>query len=65
MGEAILLLRLGDEDITWALSSTMFLLVWSAESPTQSESVVLLLVREVQPQPRAALLLAHAQEAHG
>ena len=65
MGEAVLLLRLGDEDITWALYSTMFLLVWSAESPTQSESVVLLLVREVRPQPRAALLPAHVHEAHG
>jgi len=65
MGEAVLLLRLGDEDITWALSSTMFLLVWSAESPTQSESVVFLLVREVRPQLRVALLPAHVQEAHG
>jgi hypothetical protein len=65
MGEAVLLLRLEDEDITRALSSTMFLPVWSAELPTQPGSVVLLLVREVQPQPRAALLPAHVHEAHG
>ena len=65
MGEEVLPPRFEDEDITAAPFSTIYLLVWSTESPKQLESVVVLLDQEARPQPRAALLPARAREVRG
>ena len=51
MDEEALLRPLEDEDIAAALFWTTCLLEWSTESPEASKNGVVLLVREVLPQP--------------